>query len=163
MFTSNPDGTDLFIVDPYGQTSHFIWRDPKHILAWALHPSHGTKFYLYEDHTEKVDVIAPEVMVVNGHCTYLTNKRWILNDTYPDRERNQNPYLYDTASAKRYPLGHFHSPAESTGEIRCDMHPRSSRTDGKSSSIRLMAVMAASCIHRYQPHCGVNCPPRPIP
>jgi len=130
MFTSNPDGTDLFIVDPYGQTSHFIWRDPKHILAWASHPSHGTKFYLYEDHTEKVDVIAPEVMVVNGHCTYLTNKRWILNDTYPDRERNQNPYLYDTASDKRYPLGHFHSPAEYTGEFRCDTHPRSS-PDGR--------------------------------
>lgn len=124
MFTSNPDGTDLFIVDPYGQTSHFIWRDPQHILAWASHPSHGTKFYLYEDLTEKVEVIAPEVMVVNGHCTYLPNKRWILNDTYPDRERKQNPYLYDTVGQKRYPLGHFYSPPEYTGEFRCDTHPR---------------------------------------
>src|ERR1022692_4316783 len=26
MFTSNPDGTDLYVVDPYGQTSHFIDR-----------------------------------------------------------------------------------------------------------------------------------------
>lgn len=130
MFTAKPDGTDLFLVDPYGQTSHFIWRDPRHILAWASHPSHGTKFYLYEDKTDHVEVVAPDVMVVNGHCTYLPEKRWILNDTYPDRDRNQNPYLYDTASGKRYPLGHFHSPPEYTGEFRCDTHPRFS-PDGR--------------------------------
>ena len=34
-----PDGTDLYVLDPYGNTSHFIWRDPQHILAWAWHPS----------------------------------------------------------------------------------------------------------------------------
>jgi hypothetical protein len=130
MFTSNPDGTDLYIVDPYGQTSHFIWRDPKHILAWASHPSHGTKFYLYEDRTEKVEAIGPDVMVVNGHCTYLPDKRWILNDTYPDPARKQNPYLYDTSNGKRYPLGHFESPVEYVGEFRCDTHPRFS-PDGR--------------------------------
>jgi hypothetical protein len=130
MFTSNPDGTDLFVVDPYGQTSHFIWRDPQHVLAWASHPSQGNKFYLYEDRTDKVEVVAPEIMVVNGHCTYLANKRWILNDTYPDRKRNQNPYLYDTENGKRYPLGHLHSPPEYKGEFRCDTHPRSS-PDGR--------------------------------
>ena len=46
-------------------------------------------------------------MTVNGHCTYLPGNRWILNDTYPDKQRNQNPYLYNVASGKRYPLGHF--------------------------------------------------------
>jgi len=126
MFTSNPDGTDLYVVDPYGQTSHFIWRDPQHILAWARHPSHGDKFYLYQDRTDKVEVIGPDVMTVNGHCTYLPNKRWILNDTYPDAQRNQNPYLYDVQTGRRVPLGHFHSPPEYDGEFRCDLHPRSS-------------------------------------
>jgi hypothetical protein len=130
MFTSNPDGTDLFVVDPYGDTSHFIWRDPQHILAWAKHPSHGNKFYLYEDHTDKVEVVGPDVMVVNGHCTYLPDKRWILNDTYPDRERKQNPYLYEVASGRRYPLGHFNSPVGYDGEFRCDTHPRFS-PDGR--------------------------------
>ena len=130
MFTSNPDGTDLYVVDPYGQTSHFIWRDAWHILAWASHPSHGNKFYLYTDLTDKVEVVGPDVMVVNGHCTYLPDARWILNDTYPDRERNQNPYLYETTSGKRYPLGHFNSPPEYSDEFRCDTHPRFS-PDGR--------------------------------
>jgi len=130
MFTANPDGTGLYVLDPYGKTSHFIWRDPRHVLAWAWHPSHREKFYLYEDRTASVQVIGPEVMTVNGHCSYLPSNRWILNDTYPDKQRNQNPYLYDTRQRRRVPLGHFHSPPEYAGEWRCDLHPRFS-PDGR--------------------------------
>jgi hypothetical protein len=124
MFTANRDGKDLYVLDPYGKTSHFIWRDPKHVLAWAWHRSRGDKFYLYEDRTANVEAIAPEVMTVNGHCSYLPGNRWILNDTYPDRQRLQHPYLYDIKTRQRLPLGHFHSPPEYAGEWRCDLHPR---------------------------------------
>ena len=132
MFTADPDGRDLYIVDPYGGTSHFIWRDPRHICAWAWHPSHGEKFYLYEDQTDNVSVVAPEVMTVNGHNTYLPhrNNQWILNDTYPDKSRLQHPYLYHLPTHRRIPLGHFHSPPEYSGEWRCDLHPRYS-PDGR--------------------------------
>ena len=124
MFTANADGTDLYILDPYGKTSHFIWRDPQHVLAWAWHPSHGDKFYLYRDRSRQVEAVAPDVMTVNGHCTYLPGNQWILNDTYPDKNRNQNPYLYNVSTGRRYALGHFHSPPEYQGEWRCDTHPR---------------------------------------
>ena len=130
MFTADPDGGRPYVLDPYGRTSHFIWRDRAHVLAWAHHPSHGSKFYLYTDHSEKVSVVAPEVMSKNGHCTYLPGERWILNDTYPDENRLQHPYLYEVATGRRVPLGHFHSPPEYTGEWRCDNHPRYS-PDGK--------------------------------
>lgn len=132
MFTADTDGKDLFIVDPYGGTSHFIWRDPQHIAAWAWNPLREERFYLFKDKTEQVEPIGPEVMTVNGHNTYLprTNNRWILNDTYPDKERLQHPYLYDTQTGRRHWLGHFHSPTEYVGEWRCDLHPRSS-SDGK--------------------------------
>ena len=130
MFTVGSGGEAPHVLDPYGDTSHFIWRDPAHVLAWARHPSHGNKFYLYTDHTEQVEVVAPEAMPVNGHCTYLPGNRWILNDTYPDRERLQHPYLYEIATGRRVPLGHFHSPPEYTGEWRCDLHPRFS-PDGR--------------------------------
>lgn len=131
MLTATPDGTDVRVVDPYGQTSHFIWRDPKHILAWAWHPSHDSAFYLYEDSTDKVEIIGRGVMTGNGHCTYLPGNQWILNDTYPDKERKQNVYLYKVATGETIPLGHFHSPPQYTGEWRCDTHPRFS-PDGRS-------------------------------
>jgi hypothetical protein len=130
MFTIGSDGREPYILDPFGKTSHFIWRDAKHVLAWAWHPSRGDKFYLYEDRTERVEAVGAEVMTVNGHCTYLPGNRWILNDTYPDRQRRQNPYLYQVESGRRVPLGHFYSPREYTGEWRCDTHPRFS-PDGR--------------------------------
>ncbi|MCH8119313.1 MAG: hypothetical protein IIC00_06265, partial [Planctomycetes bacterium] len=125
MLTAKPDGSDIHIVDSYGKTSHFIWRDPRHILAWAWHPSHKNAFYLYEDSTGgKVEVVGKEVMPKNGHCTYLPGNKWILNDTYPDKERKQNPYLYNVATGERFPLGHFYLPPQYKGEWRCDTHPR---------------------------------------
>jgi Tol biopolymer transport system component len=67
-------------------------------------------------------------MTTDGHCTYLPGfgDRWILNDTYPDKERLQHPYLFDLNTRTRIPLGHFSSPKEYNGEVRCDTHPRCS-------------------------------------
>lgn len=126
MFTIGRDGSSPYVLDPYGRTSHFIWRDPETVLAWASHPSHGEKFYLYRDRTDQTEVVGTDAMPANGHCTYLPGNRWILNDTYPDENRLQHPYLYEVASGRRVPLGHFLSPPEYRGEWRCDTHPRCS-------------------------------------
>ncbi len=134
MFTIGANGKDPYIIDPYGKTSHFIWRDAESILAWAWHPSKGDRFYLYKDLTEQVEVVGEGVMTENGHCTYLPGNKWILNDTYPDKERKQHPYLFEVATGRRVPLGHFYSPKDYTGEWRCDNHPRFS-PDGKKAVI----------------------------
>jgi hypothetical protein len=130
LFTAGVDGRDLYELDPYGKTSHFIWRDDETILAWAWHPAHGDRFFLYKDRTPQVEVIGEGIMTVNGHCTYLPGNKFILNDTYPDKDRKQNVYLYEVATKRRIPLGSFHSAPEYTGEWRCDTHPRFS-PDGK--------------------------------
>ncbi len=131
MLTAAMDGSDIRIVDPGGLTSHFIWRDPNHILAWAYHKSNDNRFYLFEDKTGgKVEVVGKNEMTQNGHCIYLPGNRWILNDTYPDAQREQHPYLYRVATGERFPLGRFLSPKEYDGEWRCDLHPRFS-PDGR--------------------------------
>lgn len=136
LFTAKADGTDLFVLDPLGKTSHFVWRDPQSVFAWAFHPSHGERFYLFEDKTRNVTVVGPDKMPVNGHNTYLPNHKneWVLNDCYPDKARLQTPYLYHIPTDRRVNLGHFYSPAFYTGEWRCDNHPRASR-DGKQVCI----------------------------
>lgn len=131
MLTAAPDGRDIRIVDPHGKTSHFIWRDPKHILAWAWHPSNGNAFYLYEDGTGRARTIGKGIMTRNGHCTYLPGNEWILNDAYPDKQRMQRVYLFRVATGKTVELGRFHLAAQYKGEWRCDTHPRFS-PDGKS-------------------------------
>ena len=131
MITASADGKDLYLLDPPGNMSHFFWRDADHILAWAKPSGHDSGFYVFRDKTSEIEPIGKDIMTENGHCTYLPGNKWILNDTYPDKERLQHPYLYNVATQARIPLGHFLSPKEYTGEWRCDTHPRFSR-DGKS-------------------------------
>ena len=138
LLTSNLDGSDVRVVDDYGHTSHFIWRDPEHILAWSWHPSREGKFYLYRDvdgacRTDgMVEVVGPDAMTVNGHCTYLPGGEWILNDTYPGGDqRQQTLYVYHPATGRRVDLGSFEAPPPYTGEWRCDLHPRYS-PDGRT-------------------------------
>ncbi len=127
MFTASPDGEDLRVIDPYNYTSHFIWRDSSHILAWTRIPEQGDGFFLFEDSpVENIVQVGKGVMTLNGHCTYLHGTEWILNDTYPSREeRLQSVYLYNEISGERIPLADFYSPTEYKGEWRCDTHPRS--------------------------------------
>ncbi len=130
MFTAGADGSDPYVLDSSGLTSHFIWRDPQHVCAWS-----GVKdpagFYLFKDRTREVTPVGQGVMTNDGHNTYLPigdGTEWILCDTYPDRnDRRQTVYLYHVPTGQRTDIGRFHLPAEYTGEWRCDTHPRSSR------------------------------------
>ena len=126
MMTVGLDGERPFVLDPSGSTSHFIWRDPRHILAWTEPVGEPAGFYLFEDQTRNREQVGRGVMTENGHCTYLPGNEWILNDTYPDADRMQHVYLFHVESGTRVPLGDFHSPKSYTGEWRCDTHPRSS-------------------------------------
>lgn len=130
MFTADVEGGHLHVLDASGRTSHFVWRDPNHVIAWTRHPSLGDGFYLFEDQTDKVEPIGRGQMTADGHVSYLPDPSWLVCDTYPDRGRLQHPYLYHIPTARRIPLGHFESPPEYTGEWRCDTHPRISR-DGR--------------------------------
>lgn len=128
MFTAAPDGSDVRVVDHSGCTSHFIWRDPEHILAWSWHVGRRGGYTVFEDKPEggqAVD-ISGEVMYQDGHCTYLPGNEWIVNDSYPDANRNRSLFLYHVATGKVVPVGLFHSPKVYDGEWRCDLHPRHS-------------------------------------
>ncbi len=137
MFTVSLDGTERFILDPSGHTSHFIWRDAQHVCAWTKPAGKPAAFYLLKDRTRELQVVGDGIMNLNGHNTYVphTNNEWILNDTYPDPQtREQTPYLFHVPTRRRVDLGGFRSPPQYRGEWRCDTHPRSSN-DGKLVAI----------------------------
>ena len=145
-FTMNPEGGDLFLLDPHGETSHFVWRDPRHVFAWAWHPSHGNRFYLYEDKTDHVEVVGKDVMTQNGHNTYVpgTRNEWVLNDTYPDVKGFQHPYLYHVPTDRRVPLGDFLSPPPIAASGDATTTLAQAGTARKSCSTRLTVAAARS-------------------
>lgn len=134
MLTAKMDGSDVRVLDHSGCTSHFIWRDPSHILAWSWACGRPGAFCLFEDKPNgKIEAVGRDTMTRDGHCTYLpiAGHEWILNDSYPDRQRKQEVYLYHVPSGRKVTLGRFFSPPEYRGEWRVDTHPRHSR-DGRS-------------------------------
>lgn len=127
MFTASSDGDDLYVIDPSGYTSHFVWRDPSHICAWTQPVGQDAGFYLLEDKTGKFTAVGKGIMTRNGHNTYVpnTNNKWILNDTYPNgKERFQELYLFHIPTERKVLLGKFFEPDRYKGEWRCDLHPR---------------------------------------
>ncbi|HIE99456.1 MAG TPA: hypothetical protein EYG03_04135 [Planctomycetes bacterium] len=138
LITAKPDGTDLRIVIPNGYASHFIWRDPQHILSQSKELLGNANWgdFLFEDREGgRVKEIGHGVLDPSGHLSYLPGNEWILNDTYPKGpERLQTPHVYHVATGKRIDLADFHLPKSYVGEWRVDTHPRLSR-DGRTVCI----------------------------
>lgn len=126
MITVDTTGKDLYVADPSGNSSHFVWRDSQHIFVWTRPEGREAGFWLIEDKTGEMERIGAEAMDRNGHNTYVphTNQEWVLNDTYPDKERLITLYLYHIPSKRKIILGKFYSPTRFFGEWRCDLHPR---------------------------------------
>ena len=132
LFTAAADGSDIRLVEDYGGASHYIWRDPEHLLCWSYqHPSEIEGFYLYEDGTGADQLLGQGLMTENGHCTYLTDLDWVLNDTYGSPGQGQQLFLYHVPTNEKIMLGVYDVPAGYEGDWRCDLHPRSSR-DGRT-------------------------------
>jgi len=128
LITARPDGSDIRVVIPNGYASHFIWRDPQHILSQSrdwLGESNWNNFLFEDKEGGRVDAIGHGVLDGAGHLSYLPGRRWILNDTYPQgKKRLQTPHLYEIETKRRIDLGRFHLPKIYTGEWRVDTHPR---------------------------------------
>ena len=129
LITANPDGSDIRIVIPNGYSSHFVWRDPTHILSQSAHWLGNEQWgdFLFEDKDGGGNVveIGHGVLDSGGHLSYLPGNEWILNDTYPaGPDRVQIPHLYHVETGRRVDLGRFPSPKAYSGEWRVDTHPR---------------------------------------
>ncbi len=135
LITADPEGEDIRIVIPNGYASHFIWRDPEHILVQSRHllGEEAWANFLVEDKPDggSLRLIGKGVLDPGGHPSYLPGGEWILSDTYPQTPaRVQIPHLFHLATGRRVDLGHFPVGEKYRGEWRVDTHPRYSR-DGR--------------------------------
>ncbi len=135
FLTASVNGGDIHIINDSRMTSHSWWKNAGQILAWANRPGSGNHFYLFNDSEErKYEVIGKGILNVDGHCSYLKNDDWIMNDTYPDENRQVELYLFNTKTNEKIVLGKIFMDEKYTGEWRVDLHPRQSR-DGKKIMI----------------------------
>lgn len=129
-FTANADGTELVRTPWRGMTSHYDWRDEKTILAYARTPEGGNGFWLVTDGEEGAEPIMQEHFKSDGHCSYSNDRKWILNDTYPQGERSERGlFIYNVAEDRPVNLGRYYADPSVPGPCRSDLHPKWSRDD----------------------------------
>ena len=131
--TANPDGADLYILSDDGYWSHYDWFSRDKIVAHASRQS-VKRYYLFTDRTDKAETIGEGVLSTDGHCSFSPDRKWLLTDTYPDKERKRTLILYRMADGRRVDIGRFFAPPQIDGPMRCDLHPRWSR-DGRRVSL----------------------------
>ncbi len=135
--TANIDGSEPYVLQD-DVASHLHWRDPEHVMIYAnTFGDHVWGCYLFKDKTHEVLKYDPKnEMPDDGHCSFSPDRKYILNDTYPDDEGYRKLFLYDIEKEKAYLLARILTiPHTELADIdmRCDLHPRWSR-DGSMIS-----------------------------
>ena len=152
LVTANPDGSEPYVLADYGMFSHYDWVNERQIIAWAEEPGIGRRYFLCDDRTPAKQIIGDGVLDCDGHMTLSPDRRWMLTDTYPDRQRMRTLLLYKWPDGPRVDIAKFYSPPELEGPLRCDLHPRWSRDgtkiciDSAHAGTRQMYVLDASKI-----------------
>lgn len=134
LFTVRPDGSELRKVFDYGLVSHYDWRAPEEVVAWAdLGGKADPHYYLYDHATGETRRVLPKLDVRDGHFSYDGELRRVVTDAFVGDQHRRDMIVYDTATDETTELGRFHSMAPLAGPIRCDLHPRWNRSYSKAS------------------------------
>jgi hypothetical protein len=122
------DGADPVCLLDADVVSHYDWLDNRRILIWAKDQGQAGHFCLVDAAQSNRSAVGAGVLVEDGHVSFSPDRRWVLNDTYPDRHDMRTLMLFRWADGERIDLARLHSPKSRWwGEIRCDLHPRWSR------------------------------------
>jgi len=131
LYTCRPDGSDLRCLLDTGDVSHYDWYGDEAILVWAVPPDQGNPRFLFVPIDGVLSPFSTDVLTEDGHCSFSPDRKWVLNDTYPDTFGMRTLMLVSWPTGRRVDLARLYSPKSRWwGEIRCDLHPRWSR-DGR--------------------------------
>jgi len=129
LYVSSAVGSDIKIVADDDMVSHCFWYDESHIFAYLRDKDMGDKYYMM-DMDGKKELVGEGVIDKFGDGHPHVHGSKVIFDTYPDKARMKNLYMYDYEKKELKKLGEFLESFDFYGETRCDLHPRFS-FDGK--------------------------------
>ena len=130
LFLANIDGNILQCLADDGMVSHFCWKNNNEIIAYMRDQEMGDKYYIININSGQRKIIGLGLVdqFGDGHPSIKNNL--MLFDTYPNKSRMKELYLFNLDNSSLVKLGEFFESFKFYGETRCDLHPRWS-FDGK--------------------------------
>ena len=131
MFTAGLDGSDLREVIPYGRrVSHFDWGEGQQIAATYEFGERNRQHVLFHDGDQDHRVIGNGSLDFDGHCTFSPDGAWLATDRKWSRSIENELLVYHIRTDACTSLGRFAMGDRRfiSGDLRCDLHPRWSRT-----------------------------------
>ncbi|MEM6632227.1 MAG: hypothetical protein AAF694_21300 [Bacteroidota bacterium] len=124
-FTVNADGTDLqrCFPDNWGG-SHFDWLSGDELMVTAAYEGEQYGHILFTVGETNFKRLGRGLLDYDGHGTFSPDKKWMITDTYPSKNREQKIYLMDMETESIYSIGRFFQPKAYTKAWRCDIHCR---------------------------------------
>lgn len=123
LVTADCNGNNIEILNGDIMTSHCCWLNSSEILSFCEYEG-KRGYFKFIDQSNKVELLSEKLPKFDGHPSISLDGRWIVTDSYPDKSRFSNLYLYDLKNDKIDIIGKFYQPIRYNGEKRIDLHPK---------------------------------------
>lgn len=124
-FTVNRDGTNVRRCFPDGWGgSHFDWLNNNELMITASYDAKQMAHVLFTVGEANYKRLGNGILDYDGHGTFSPDKKWMITDTYPSKNREQKIYLMNMNTECVLPIGRFKQPEEYRSGWRCDIHCR---------------------------------------
>lgn len=123
LVTVNVDKSEMYNLSDDVFVSHCYWKNDEEILSFLRKKGTGDHYYLMKDKTQKYRMYWPELNT-DGHCSYSLDSKFIITDTYPNRNRMATVYLCTEEDNCSRQIARVFAPFRYDNDCRCDLHPR---------------------------------------
>lgn len=131
---------NVWSLTPFIYNSHYHFRDEKNLLIYQEYPETEENkakrkgLFLLDTDTGAAERLDYPISDHNDiHCLYAPDRRFMIGDSYPNKERERMLYYHNFTTNTSGELLRVHSEPANPGDIRCDLHARL-HTDGKTVS-----------------------------
>jgi len=129
LLVCNRESGNLQIIADDEMVSHCYWQDNNTVIGYLRNNGIDGFYQIDINNTSTVVLSEKFKRFSDGHPS-VSGKR-ILFDTYPDKSRMKQLFIYDMDNDNLQHLGEFFESLKFYGETRCDLHPKWS-LDGES-------------------------------
>ena len=120
LLTCDINGKNLYNLSDDDMVSHCFWKNDNEIIAYCR-KGKTDGYYLMKDNSRDFDR-KWDFLTVDGHPSYSPDKKYVVTDTYPDKNRVSTIRILGDKTCIE--IARVKSPFKYDNDTRCDLHPR---------------------------------------